>query len=318
MPRHIALLTDFGIDDPYVGQMKGALLRDAPDAVLVDISHQVLPGNIVQAGFFLAASAPHFPEEAIFVAVVDPGVGTARRILLAEVGRQSFLAPDNGLLTQLLKGKVAEVRVVTAFGRHMVSATFHGRDVFARLAARLANGESPSALGESIDPDSLVQLSGAQPVLAGDVLTATVLHVDRFGNCLLNLDAHTWAARLADCRRLHLKMVARSARPQGPASEDLPPQAVTASVREPGSLPLQAAACMSDPAAPSDAPATQPASSYLPLQPVATYADLTLGAVGILAGSQGVLELAVNQGSAAEVLGLAPDGAVTIVLDGLA
>ena len=323
MPSPIALLTDFGLADPYVGQMKGALLRHAPQALLVDLCHQVLPYNILQAGFLLAASRAHFPQRTIFTAVVDPGVGTTRRIVLVEAFGQFFLAPDNGLLTQLLldapdavardvtplehhgggatvtgrKGTSAGLagpvgRVLAGSGRDVpaagrngrsvalqecndpdvgrtgASATFHGRDVFAPLAARLANGEDPAALGDPVDPGGLVRLPEARPVLAGDALTASVLHVDRFGNCLLNLEIRAWAERLAEVGGLRLR-----------ASEG--PAAVT------------------------------------PLRVAASYAQLASGQVGLIAGSQGVLELALNQASAAAVLGLSPGGRVTIILAGL-
>ena len=306
MPSPIALLTDFGLADPYVGQMKGALLRHAPRALLVDVSHQVPPCDILQAGFFLAASQAHFPQGTIFVAVVDPGVGSARRIVLAEAFGRFFLAPDNGLLTQLLlNAPGAVVRDVTpagssaggdspdagrvrqgvtvhgqdipADGGQGVAATVHGRDVFAPLAARLANGEAPASLGDRVDPGSLVRLEQTQPVLAGDALTAAVLHVDRFGNCLLNLTIRAWTGRLAGCRALRL------GRPEH--------------LEESQTIEIQ---------------------NSMPLRFVTTYEQLGSGDVGLLAGSQGYLELALNQASAAAVLGLAPGGLVSIILHGQA
>lgn len=317
MPRHIALLTDFGLVDPYVGQMKGALLRHAPDAVLVDISHQVRPCDILQAGFFLAASHASFPRDTIFVAVVDPGVGSDRRIVLAEWGERCVLAPDNGLLTQLLLGVDNVVtRDVTpasignaaggavhgghfpAAGGSAASATFHGRDVFAPLAARLANGEAPSVLGPCIAPGSLVRLAAAQPVLDGVRLTATVLHVDRFGNCLLNLNVRIWGGRLAACQGLAL--------------------AKTAALL--GSFVNSAQWSREIPGQPEGktAPPNEPPSVGSPLRSVATYAQLAPGELGLLAGSQGCMELAMNQASAAAALNVSPGDKVGIVMAGQA
>ncbi len=269
MPRHIALLTDFGLADPYVGQMKGALLRHAPDAILVDLSHQVLPFNILQAGFFLNSSQTYFPVGTIFLAVVDPGVGSSRRILLAEVDGRFFFAPDNGLLTQLLHGAPdAVVREVTPGAPAAASATFHGRDVFALLAARLANGEGPETLGQRLDPQGVVRMAGASPVREGNALRTTVLHVDRFGNCLLNLEISFWTGRLAACREVCL------------------------------TLPTDSESGTS--------------SGHLPLRVVSTYWELASEEVGLLAGSQGYLELALNQTSVASALGLQPGSTITL------
>jgi S-adenosylmethionine hydrolase len=189
-PRCVVLLTDFGLADPYVGQMRGILARLAPGAPVLDLTHGVAPFNLAQAGYFLAASAPHFPEDAVFTAVVDPGVGTARRIVAVERRRQIFLAPDNGLLDLVLQGGEA-LRVfdltpdAITLGR--ASATFQGRDVFAPLAARLALGEPPSALGTAMDPAGLVRSPWGRPEPEEGGVAAQVLHVDRFGNCVLNL-----------------------------------------------------------------------------------------------------------------------------------
>lgn len=205
MPRHVVLLTDFGLSDPYVGQMKGSLIRHAPEARIIDLCHRVDPFNILQAAFFLAASRAHFPEETIFVSVVDPGVGGDRRIVLAEKFRQFFLAPDNGLLTFVIQQTgPALVRDVTLPWRRKASATFHGRDLFAPLAARLVNGAHPSELGKEINPNSLTRLPGAEPALTENVLEAMVLHVDRFGNCITNLEASAWGARLFKTRQVSL------------------------------------------------------------------------------------------------------------------
>jgi len=189
--RPIALLTDFGLTDPYVGQMRAALTRLAPGAVLIDVSHQVEPFATGQAAFFLAASAPHFPADSVFLCVVDPGVGSPRRIIGANVSGQDFLAPDSGLLGLLLDTPSLQgtrlYDLTKATSGYAGSATFHGRDIFAPLAARLSAGEDLSALGSPLDPAQLVRHPWAAPRPDAEGVDAHVLHVDRFGNCVLSL-----------------------------------------------------------------------------------------------------------------------------------
>lgn len=261
--RPIALLTDFGLSDPFVGQMKGVLARLAPKSLVLDVSHGIEPFNVGQAGFFLRASAPHFPEDTVFVAVVDPGVGTERRMLAAEIGSQLFLAPDNGVLWLLLSpveerpAKIFDVTGAARAGAHKdvssVSATFHGRDLFAPLAARLAHGEKPETLGPGLPVQSLERQEwfSPQPFVPNPrngAIEAHVLHVDRFGNCTLTLEA--------------------------------------------GVAPTQTLAGLAL------------AEPQAPVRLVRTYGELDEGELGLLAGSQGFLELAVNLGSAAQRLNL--------------
>jgi len=263
MPSHAVLLTDFGLLDPYAGQMKGALLRHCPDTIIVDLCHQVEPYNILQAGFFLAASQEHFPEGSVFISVVDPGVGGSRRIVLLEKFRQYFLAPDNGLLTFLLhKGGASLVRDVTPAWRGWASATFHGRDLFAPLAARILCGTATSELGAEVNPHSLFRIPEAAPEPTVDGVEAVVLHVDRFGNCLLNLDSQGWELEFFKGK-----------------------QPALASPHE------------------------------VQLHPVLTYERLETGQVGIIKGSQGYLELAMNRESVAQALGLACGTAVSIRIE---
>jgi S-adenosyl-L-methionine hydrolase (adenosine-forming) len=187
----IALLTDFGLTDPYVGQLRAALTRLAPQSNLLDISHNVEPFGTGQAAFFLAASAPHFPADAVFLCVVDPGVGSGRALIGAELGGQRFLAPDSGLLGLLLSAPGADAARIydlsATAGTYQASATFHGRDIFAPLAARLATGEPLAALGEALDQSRLVKKPWAAPTMLDGALLCHVLHVDRFGNCVLSL-----------------------------------------------------------------------------------------------------------------------------------
>ncbi|BBD09627.1 SAM hydrolase/SAM-dependent halogenase family protein [Desulfovibrio ferrophilus] len=196
----IALLTDFGLDDPYVAQMKGAILSRHPDAVLVDLCHTNPAYDLARGALFLEASRKHFPQGAIFVGVIDPGVGSERRIVTLERDGQYFLAPDNGLLSLVLAvpGKVRAWDVTGHVQDPAISSTFHGRDVFAPLAASLGAGTLPSDLGPEIDPASLMRLPWAEPLVTEQPfqVKATILHVDRFGNCLTNLAATPWATRL--------------------------------------------------------------------------------------------------------------------------
>jgi hypothetical protein len=196
--RPIALLSDFGLADPYAGQLRASLARRSPQSQILDITHQVEPFAVDQAAFFLAASAAHFPADAVFVCVVDPGVGSTRRIIGArvetEAGGQDFLAPDNGLLGLLLfTPGLAPARVFDLSGAaasYEASATFHGRDVFAPLAARLAHGESMVCMGQPMDRADIERPAWADPSCGPMGVDARLLHVDRYGNCLLSLRAN--------------------------------------------------------------------------------------------------------------------------------
>jgi len=257
----IVLLTDFGLSDPYVAQMKGAILSRRPETAIVDLTHDVPPFGLSRAALFLQASRTHFPEGAVFVAVVDPGVGTPRRIVALTKGGRTFLAPDNGLLGLVLADdEPARAFDLSARAQQSgVSATFHGRDVFAPLAADLAGGAAPESLGLEIDPGALVRLPWAEPQLGPRGVRANVLHVDRFGNCLTNLPVVPWAER----------------------------------------HPLGSTLLL--------APAL---GASRPLRRVSAYGELAPGQLGLVAGSQGYLELCLNQASAAAETGLAPGEAV--------
>jgi S-adenosylmethionine hydrolase len=185
----VTLLTDFGAGDPFVGIMKGVILGICPDASLVDLCHEVPPHDVLGASFLLHTAVPAFPTGTIHVAVVDPGVGGARRPILAEIGSQVLVAPDNGLLTYpSASAGGGHIRHLTAqeYWRHPVSASFHGRDIFAPVAGHLASGVDPARFGPEIrDP---VRLDIPRPWAdAGGGLRGTVVWVDRFGNCITNI-----------------------------------------------------------------------------------------------------------------------------------
>lgn len=183
MSRIVTLLTDFGTADGYVGEVKGALLALAPGATLVDIAHDVPAGDVAAACYVLGRVWRSFPAGTVHLAVVDPGVGSARRALAAEVGGHFFVAPDNGLLTAVLATEAG--RAVKLPIPAKASRTFHGRDVFAPAAARLATGAALQELGTALsDPVRLP--APLLKVQAGD-LVGEVIHVDRFGTLVTNL-----------------------------------------------------------------------------------------------------------------------------------
>ena len=181
----ISLTTDFGTADHYVGTMKGVILGIAPDARIVDISHEVQPFEIASGAYLIAQAARWFPPKSIHVVVVDPGVGSARRPILMEAAGHYFIAPDNGVLSMILENE--KVRHITA-DRYLLqplSNTFHGRDIFAPVAAHLAAGVPPSSFGKRIDDH--VRLDFFRPRRTGKrVWTGVVLHIDRFGNLITN------------------------------------------------------------------------------------------------------------------------------------
>ncbi len=182
----LTLLTDFGTADYYVAAVKGVVLRLAPGTVIVDIGHEVPPGDVAAGAFLLAASVPWFPAGTVHLAVVDPGVGSGRRILAARLPGGFLVAPDNGLLTPLL-GPEAAVRAVERSDLFLPGpgATFHGRDRFAPVAAWLLRGEPFAALGPEVS--DAVRLPGEPPRRDAGLLAGRVLHVDRFGNLVTDI-----------------------------------------------------------------------------------------------------------------------------------
>lgn len=187
----ISLLTDFGHTDAYVGIMKGVILATAPAARIVDLSHEIAPGGLVQAAHCLYTSYGYFPENTVHTVVVDPGVGSSRAIVAVATADHIFLAPDNGVLSRVLENTSvsAAVRVENPqFFHEPVSRTFHGRDIFAPVAAHLAMGAEFHQLGPSIDPGTLVRLHLAPPVTTatGEVI-GTIIDIDRFGNLITDI-----------------------------------------------------------------------------------------------------------------------------------
>jgi S-adenosylmethionine hydrolase len=222
----ITLTTDFGQADGYVGTMKGVILARAPQARLVDLSHEIAPQDVLAGAFVLARAYRYFPPETIHVAVVDPGVGTNRRAVLLETAQGRFVGPDNGLFSLALRetvalatgwvGSPADVPALWHPGFDLAAAlesataerlprayaltnadywlegpgaTFHGRDIFAPVAAHLAAGELPERLGTPIPLASLVLLPNLTPTLRADTIEGRVIAVDRFGNLITTIAA---------------------------------------------------------------------------------------------------------------------------------
>jgi S-adenosylmethionine hydrolase len=254
----IALLTDFGLRDHFVGVMKGVIASIAPEARVVDVTHEVEPYRVAQARFLLAQSWPYFPAGTIHVAVVDPGVGSARRPIVVRANGHVFVGPDNGLLGDLLEAPRASVREIT--NRRLmlpeVSSTFHGRDVFAPVAAHLATGVAPARVGPLIHdavPGSSRAVQASACRWSGEIV-----HVDRFGNLITNLPA--------------------------------------ACVQGEALFTLRTGRRKFHTVAPS-------------------YSALAPGTAGLIAGSSGFLEIAINQGPAADALGLGVGERVELTLE---
>ena len=188
----ITLLTDFGLQDEFVGVMKGVIAGINPDARIIDVCHDIEPQNVVHGAFILAAAFKYFPAGTVHVAVVDPGVGSARRILALSCDGHLFVVPDNGLIERVVTtGEVSEVVSVeeSRYRLDNVSNTFHGRDIFAPVAAHLAAGLRLAELGPSVDLRSMV--GGIIPETRmpdTDTVEGEVVAIDRFGNLLTNIN----------------------------------------------------------------------------------------------------------------------------------
>lgn len=210
----IGLVTDFGDRDPYVAAMKGVIASGTRSPV-VDLTHAIGPQNIAEAAWFLRATLPWLPggqalsggiERSIVVCVVDPGVGTERRIIAGSRDRLVVLAPDNGVLT-FVAGELREFHSVENETLFLESgaSTFHGRDRFAPVAAAIARGAGPASLGPAVPRESLVRFAYSPPVYGGDTIRGTVVAVDRFGNAITDIDSERletddWELRVGGVR----------------------------------------------------------------------------------------------------------------------
>jgi len=185
----ITLLTDFGTKDHYVASMKGVILNINPRCILIDITHQVSPHDIREGAFILANAYSYFPKGTIHLSVVDPGVGGRRKPILLVTQNYYFVGPDNGLFTKITQKEcVKQIIALDKQKYHLskVSTTFHGRDIFAPVAAHLSLGIKPNAFGHKID--SLGWLGFEGPFIKEGKLLGEILHVDTFGNLVSNID----------------------------------------------------------------------------------------------------------------------------------
>src|SRR5262245_60929472 len=204
----VTLITDFGLRDPFVGVMKGAVLARHARATLVDLTHDIEPGLVADAAFWLAQAYPWFPEGTVHVAVVDPGVGTSRAALVARSGGHSFVGPDNGLF-EVVKRRAASFecrRIDTELlGLPTPSRTFHGRDVFAPVAGLLAAGSLAfDAVGPRHEPVGTAAVPDARPVAGG--VEGEVIVIDRFGNLITNVEG----ASLGELGKLSVEIGGRT------------------------------------------------------------------------------------------------------------
>ena len=184
----IALLSDFGTNDPFVGTMKGVLLSKAPGLSIIDITHQVPPQDIQTAAFYLMAAMPYMPRHTLFMTVVDPTVGTGRGIVWARTENYQFLSPDNGLISWVeQKEKIKEARFVSNSSLFMdnISSTFHGRDIMAPVAAAIAKGLPEKKIGPIFN--EYRRFPFPQPVKAGNRISGQVIAIDHFGNVITNI-----------------------------------------------------------------------------------------------------------------------------------
>ncbi len=187
----ITLTTDFGSKDPYAAEMKAVILSITPNATIIDITHQVDKFNISMGAYILASACPYFPDGAVNVAVVDPGVGTKRKPIIVQTERQCFVGPDNGLLALAARRNGGKMHIYSITNREFmlpsVSNTFHGRDIFAPIAAHLANGRMPSDLGQEIR--QMISPDFMRNIRRKNALEGQIIYIDDFGNMITSFTA---------------------------------------------------------------------------------------------------------------------------------
>jgi hypothetical protein len=205
----ITLLTDFGLQDSYVGTLKGVIAQIAPTATIVDLTHQIPPQNLEAARFNLTTAYPYFPVGTVHVVVVDPGVGSQRRAIALQLDRGILVGPDNGVFSGVLAehsiGRAVELTNPRYWQTPHPSRTFHGRDIFAPVAAHLALGVDLADMGRAIDPTSLSHTALPTYQQKGNRLKGVVQYIDHFGNLITNIPAHAvagvrWSVAIAHQR----------------------------------------------------------------------------------------------------------------------
>jgi S-adenosylmethionine hydrolase len=277
MDRTIALLTDFGTRDAYVGVMKAVMARICPDARFIDITHEILPQNIQQAALTLLGSYRYFAPRTVFLVVVDPGVGSSRKAIAVQAGDYTFVAPDNHVLSWVLREfpQAAIVELTNPdYQLSPVSNTFHGRDIFAPAAAHLAAGVPLSAFGSAID--QIVQQPAPFLRIDEPHITGEVIYADHFGNLITNIAQFRWIDDTALLLMPHFSI--------------LPAAPITL-------RPDQAVVTLQDRVVKGIR---------------RTYGEAKKGEVMALVGSGGFLEIAINQGNAAIELNVSPGAQIIL------
>ncbi|MBN1286750.1 MAG: SAM-dependent chlorinase/fluorinase [Anaerolineae bacterium] len=277
-PPLIALLTDFGTTDAYVAAMKGVIHTLAPQAHIVDITHEINPQDVRQAAYVLLTTCPYFPLHTIFVAVVDPGVGTERRAIAASCVHGRFIGPDNGIFSYVFTGNPATALVEITNPAYILkrrSNTFHGRDIFAPAAAHLANGVPLDALGPAAA--EVAALPPPRLEIAKGHIKGEVIYIDRFGNAVTSVGSLVWNGET------HLTLLPRFGASTHPTRFTTKARVSIGSVVVRGVRP--------------------------------SYGHVAPGTLLALVNSAGQLEVAVNQGSAAQILGIAVGDAVSVRLE---
>lgn len=254
----IALLTDFGITDIYVGVMKGVMQGINPGAPMIDITHGIEPQNVRQAAIALMNAYRYFPAGTTFLVVVDPGVGSTRRPIAVQAGDYRFVAPDNGVISYTI-ARIGSYQAVELTHEDDTSFTFHGRDIFAPAAARLARGDALTDVGDPID--RIVSLPQPQLDIAAKNVVGEIVHIDHFGNLVTSIGHLRWITS----ERLTLLSTFGNA-------ENVPVSGVNAAIKIGG-------------------------QTLTGIRQ--TYSEAERGGLLALVGSSGFLEISVNQGSAA-------------------
>lgn len=187
MNRPIALLTDFGLTDHYVGSLKSVILSINPKAVIFDLTHEIRPQNVREGAYILSTIYPYLPQGTIVVSVIDPGVGSEREALCIETERGYLMGPDNGLMSVAVSHQKFRARKLTndKFFLKPVSSTFHGRDIFSSTAAHLSKRNIFESLGPMVDHFNILELP--HPTANDRVVTGEIVHIDRFGNAMTNI-----------------------------------------------------------------------------------------------------------------------------------
>ena len=274
----IAILTDFGHSDPFVGIMKGVIARIAPQASLIDITHNIPPGDIQRAAVMLWQSKRFFPTGTIFLSVVDPGVGTLRRGIIVQTENQLFVGPDNGLFSFILEQQFEAWELIESrFQLPQPGTSFHGRDIFAPAAAHAANGIEGSQFGPSIT--EVIQLPEPRLHIKSNQIEGEILYSDQFGNLLTSLGK--WIS--SDREKFFFD----------------PWLNLGASLSEDVTIAKNQASLM------------LPDGHILPW--VDTFADIPDGDCGMLVGSSGLVEIAAYRSRAVDILKLSSGDPVTLL-----